>query len=118
MANTDYKVEKGRVAEADAETWLEFRGFQILRKNWRSLKKWKAGEVDIVARRAPCELWVIEVKCQRGGDFALITPKQITRLRRAAVLLSSEMPGFQLRFGLLWVEPQTKQIQWIENPRY
>ena len=110
------KMEQGKRGEKLAEVWLKDRGFQILRQNWRSSRKWQAGEVDILAKRTALELWLIEVKCHQAKDFALLGAAQLSRLRRSARLLKAEVPGFNVRIALLWVEPKSEKIEWLENP--
>ncbi len=112
------KITKGRDGERIAQSWLVARGFRIIRQNWRSPRKWQAGEVDILAERLPLEIWLIEVKYHRAQGFSLLTAQQLKRLKRAAILLRSEMPGFDVKIALLWVETDSKRVEWLENPEF
>jgi Holliday junction resolvase-like predicted endonuclease len=73
----------GRRAEAAAAVFLEYKGCQVVARNWRT----RRCEIDIVATRAGV-LYLCEVKYRahdvygRGLDY--ITPQKLTQMRFAA----------------------------------
>ena len=95
----------GRAAEAAAASFLERRGYRILRANFRA----KGGELDLVAMDDDV-LAIVEVRYRAsdrfGGAAASITHAKRSRLIRAArVLLATHPPLAKLpvRFDVIEV---------------
>jgi len=76
-------VATGRVAEAAAAAFLEYKGCRIVAQNWRT----RECEIDIVAERAGI-IYFCEVKYRRsrsqGGGLEYITPKKLQQMHFAA----------------------------------
>ena len=136
-----FRQQRGRVSHDIAKKWLERNGFRIERENWRvpKIRSSGAGEVDLVASRLhKCgssllvvgdlvvslatltsnrEWWIFEVKTQSAeAALPLIGWAQIHRLRAARRWLSCELGGRAVRFGLIWVNPRTGAVEFLENP--
>lgn len=58
-------LETGKSGEDIAALWFEARGYQILERNWRSMRN----EVDIIATKQNV-LHFIEIKTRTNDDFA------------------------------------------------
>ncbi len=71
----------GRWAEALAAAWLRLRGWRVLGRRVRT----PAGEIDIIARKGRCVIFV-EVKQRRRMEDALnaLLPAQQRRIAAAA----------------------------------
>jgi len=82
----------GRAAEAAAASFLERRGYRILRTNFRA----KGGELDLVADDGGV-LAIVEVRYRAsdryGGAAASITHAKRSRLIRAARVLLATLPS-------------------------
>lgn len=96
---------RGRRAELLAAAWLILKGYRILARRART----GAGEIDLVAARGRV-LAFVEVKARRTAAAAAyaVTPRQQTRLARAASAWRGRRPRFamlQPRFDLVIVRP-------------
>jgi putative endonuclease len=103
-------------AEARAACLLEQAGFTVMARNYRC----RAGELDIIARRA--ELLVIaEVRLRSraefGGAAASITRSKRARIVRATRYLLRCQPALAqlaVRFDALVLSAPDGPIEWIE----
>ena len=106
----------GRAAEERAARLLEQSGFAVLARNYRC----RAGEIDIVARRAGI-LVIAEVRLRStaafGGAAASITRSKRIRIVRATRHLLRCRPalaGLAVRFDALLLQTADGPIEWIE----
>lgn len=95
---------RGKLGEKEAATWLEQRGYQVLRRNLRN----KAGEIDLVADHAGT-LCFIEIKARASREYGLaieaISPAKQRRLIRAASLFLAYHPwAGPCRFDVLGMD--------------
>jgi putative endonuclease len=95
----------GLSGESVAAWFLRLQGYRILARRYRT----PAGEVDIVARRGTCLVFV-EVKARAAVSTALeaITPRQQRRVAAAARSWVARHPGdaaLTLRFDAIFVAP-------------
>ena len=103
---TDDRRGIGAAAEQAAADWYRREGYEILARNWRV----RAGELDIVARRAST-VAVCEVKARShtrfGAPVEAITRTKQLRIRRlaAAFLAEHPQPGCSVRFDVASVTP-------------
>jgi putative endonuclease len=106
----------GIAAELRAVGVLEQAGFTVLARNYRC----RAGELDIVARRARV-LVIAEVRLRSsaafGGAGASITSAKRERIVRAARYLLRCQPALaalDVRFDVLLLNAADGPIEWIE----
>jgi putative endonuclease len=95
------ELAPGRMAEDDACRFLRERGYEIVMRNWRTVR----GEIDIVARDGPTLVFV-EVKSRSrpnfGGPEAAVHPAKQRRLIAAArVFLSKTRCTLPARFDVV-----------------
>jgi len=97
--------QTGAVGEDIAARYLESIGFEVLERNFR----WRAGEIDIVARDGKTVVFV-EVKARRPGPFGAAA-EQITASKRRrmvktalAYMASRGMAGVECRFDVVAVD--------------
>ena len=81
---------RGRMAEWRAVWWLRLKGYRIVDRNF----KVPVGEIDLVARRGAV-LAFVEVKARTslGAAGMAITPRQQSRIIRAAGVFLQQNPG-------------------------
>jgi putative endonuclease len=97
----------GLRAEALAALLLQLKGYRILARRMKT----RAGEIDLVARRGRCLVFV-EVKA-RGDMLAAadaLLMRQRARLARAAELFVSTRPAFadhDMRFDVVLIAPRS-----------
>ncbi len=97
----------GLRAEALAALFLQLKGYRILARRMKT----RAGEIDLVARRGRCLVFV-EVKA-RGDMLAAadaLLMRQRARLARAAELFVSTRPAFadhDMRFDVVLIAPRS-----------
>ena len=114
-------TRSGAAGEEYAAQWLKKRGYEILRRNYRS--RW--GEIDIIARDGTY-LVFIEVKTRGAG--AIATPgawvdqrKQQKIMKTALCYLSENGLELQPRFDVMELFLQTgdgfavKQVRHLES---
>ncbi|MDI7246325.1 MAG: YraN family protein [Bacillota bacterium] len=95
----------GSAGEDIAARYLESNGFEILERNFR----WRAGEIDIVARDGAVLVFV-EVKTRRPGPFGSaaeqITARKRRRIVRTALayMAGRGMAGVECRFDVVAVD--------------
>jgi len=79
----------GRLAESAAANYLEYGGFAILDRNWRT----RQCEIDIVAAKDGL-VYCVEVKYRhtalQGGGLEYITPKKQQQMRFAAEVWAAQ----------------------------
>jgi hypothetical protein len=102
------------------EEYLDKRGWQkVLERDLRP-RKWGAGEVDLLVWDSMRKmLWLIEIKEHRWaflGERSLISEVQVGRLRRSLSFYRGLYPGYVIGFGLLWRDPDTERLEFLENP--
>jgi putative endonuclease len=72
----------GRLGEAAAISFLEKKGYKLLRQNYRI----QGAEIDLIMEKGNLMLFV-EVKTRRGSDFG--EPEEaLTRLKKQKILLA------------------------------
>ncbi len=71
------KREKGEIAEEFAATYLELKGYRILKRNLF----FKGGEIDILAMKGKT-LYVFEVKMREGDNFGDVFESIDSRKRK------------------------------------
>jgi len=110
------RSQLGSGAEIRAASLLEQAGFTVLARNYRC----RAGELDIVARRARL-LVIAEVRLRSGAAFggaaASITAAKRARIVRAARYLLRCQPALaalEVRFDALLLSAPDGPIEWIE----
>ncbi len=100
----DARPRLGRAGEDLAALAYEWRGFEVLDRNWRT----RSGEIDLVARKDRLVVFC-EVKTRRTDSFGLpveaVDHRKQARLRRlAAQWLASRSPGsVEVRFDVVSV---------------
>ena len=89
-------IAAGSRAEQLARRWLEARGLQHLRSNFRC----KAGEIDLVMRDGDC-IVIVEVRYRRsrshGGATASVMRQKQQRIIRATRFLLRRYPHLATR---------------------
>lgn len=104
--------------------WLEVylkksNMIKIAEKDTRP-RKWNAGEVDLLAwDRRRAILWVIEIKEHRKSSLGyreLLSEAQKKRLMLACGFYRSLYPHKKVGFALLWRDPETSRLEFLENP--
>ncbi len=74
--------KRGELGERIAEAFLEIKGYQILKRNYRLAGR----EIDILARRGRL-LLAVEVKLRRGDRFGMaaeaVDARKLSRIRFA-----------------------------------
>ena len=109
---------KGRRAEFLARWYMILHGYRIVARNYVIGRGTTAGEIDFIAKKRHCIVFV-EVKERQTLDSAAyaISPQQQERLIRGAECFIKNNPqykGFDLRFdAILIVLPLT--IRHIKN---
>lgn len=103
MAKGDRRKSLGRLGEDLACEYLERNGFMIVERNYRT----RRGEIDIIARRENCEVFV-EVKARRTGDYGepeeAVTGTKVRRIRAvASEYLGEKGLGTDVRFDVVSV---------------
>ncbi len=99
---------RGWRAETAAALALRLKGYRILVRRFRG----PGGEIDLVARRGTV-LAIVEVKSRadRGAALAAVTPRQRTRVERAARAVLAALPDqawaarATIRFDVVLVQP-------------
>ena len=99
----------GKWAEFLARMYLRLHGYRIIAKNITVGRGTTAGEIDIIACKKKCLVFV-EVKKRRTLDEAAyaITAKQRQRLIRGAAVFAgnkSQYKGYDIRFDAVFVAP-------------
>lgn len=109
--------EGWRLAEAFTASWLEERGWRILRRNYR----WRRMEVDLIAGRKD-EIAFVEVKMASDGSrtmpLAKIDPDKCERLSRvAAAFLSETGENARCRFDVAVVRgnPEGFRMEYLPH---
>jgi len=118
----DVRHQRGRDGESISVAFLQFKGAQIVVRNWRPKSKIR-GEIDIVALEEEC-LCFVEVKTRSSVDFGepqdavnLTKQKQLAKLA-AAFLSERELTDVSYRFDVIevWLlEGQKPRVNWIRD---
>lgn len=109
-----YKKFLGRAGEIKAAEFLENKGYEILKKNYKT----HIGEIDIVAKDGECVVFV-EVKTRVNDDFGApseaVTYKKREKYYKVAseYLIRNELTDVPCRFDV--VEIENGQINHIED---
>lgn len=111
--------ESGRSAEQRATDYLEESGYVVLDRNFTYKK---VGEIDIVAQRSGCLVFV-EVRSRTslnyGSPEASLTPTKLRAVRRTAEawMVMRNMYGRACRFDVIAVDSSSGgvKIRHIEN---
>ncbi|MCH8684567.1 YraN family protein [Pedomonas mirosovicensis] len=83
---------RGRFAESVAAWWLRLKGYRILERRVRT----RVGEVDLVARRGRCLVFVeVKYRATLAEAAEAAAQGQMARVRRSASLLAA-------RYGHDW----------------
>lgn len=105
---------QGRQAETQAAHYLEQKGYQLVTRNFRTIR----GEIDIVARTKNMLVFV-EVKQRTsqafGGPLAAVTRTKQLRIAQAAIQFLKMHPSVkydEIRFDVICILPG--EIQHIE----
>ena len=108
---------RGKIGEAEAESWLEEQGYRIIERNVTT----SAGEIDLVAREGEV-LCFIEVKARASTKYgpaiaAVSVAKQRKIARAAALFLVRQDLDLACRFDVLGLDwgPSGWQYSLIRN---
>lgn len=92
--------DRGLRAEWWAALWLQFKGYKILHRRYKT----HHGEIDLIAQKANL-IAFIEVKCRPTKRQALesLTPKMRRRIERTALnyISQNNIANIDYRFDLL-----------------
>jgi putative endonuclease len=106
----------GKWGEEYAARYLKQRGFDIIRRNWRS----SAGEIDLVAQNA--ETYVLcEVKARRSLEFGhpseAVDAQRLGRLVAASELWLEINPGATVRVDVIAIvaDGHRVDVEWLQG---
>lgn len=104
--------QRGMKAEEMAAWFLRLRGYKILERRYKT----PVGEIDLIARRGGCTIFV-EVKARGTMDDALyaVQPKQAGRVMRAGeyYMARHNLNGGDVRFDVIAVRPPAHWAGWV-----
>ena len=111
-------LQTGKKGEEEAVLYLKEQGYQILHTNWRH----KHLELDIIAQDGPF-LAIIEVKTRKNADFGepetfVNKPKQQKIIRAAHEYVQEFAIETELRFDIISINNETRQIEHIKRAFY
>ena len=103
--------EAGRQAQAQAENYLQQRGFSTVNRNYA----WKTGEIDLIMEKGDLLVFV-EVRLRRNSEYgsgadSVTLPKQSKIINTAKRYLQTT--GHQWESYRFDVVSIGKQIDWI-----
>jgi putative endonuclease len=108
--------QRGIRAEEMTAWYLRARGYKILARRYKT----PVGEIDLVARRGGCIVF-IEVKARNVMDDALyaVQPRQAARVMRAGqhFLASHNLNDAEIRFDVMAVAPPGHWRGWLKRGR-
>jgi putative endonuclease len=108
--------QRGIRAEDMSAWYLRLRGYRILARRYKT----PVGEIDLVARRGGCIVFV-EVKAREAMDDALyaLQPRQAARVMRGAehYLARHNLTDAQIRFDVMAVMPPGHWYGWLKRGR-
>ena len=114
--NNGYNKDLGRKGEMDAALFLEERGFEIVKRNYRY---GRAGEIDIIARKENLVIFV-EVKHRSsdayGGALYAISARKLRTMKLAArqfVANNFLAEDITYRFDVIAIDRDS--LNWIED---
>ncbi|HPF10478.1 MAG TPA: YraN family protein [Flavobacteriaceae bacterium] len=116
-----YHNELGKIGEEMAVAYLVKEGYTILERNYTYLK----AEIDIIAKREPGFIVVVEVKTRNSAVFGnpqeFVSKSKVKLLVRAAneYVLSNSL-DVEVRFDIIAVLKNNKEerIEHFENAFY
>lgn len=104
--------QRGIKAEEMAAWFLRLHGYKILQRRYKT----PVGEVDLIAQRGRCIVFV-EVKARGAMDDALyaVQPKQAARVMRAGeyYMTQHKLTGHDMRFDVIAVRPPQHWTGWV-----
>ena len=104
--------QRGIKAEEMAAWFLRLRGYKILERRYKT----PVGEIDLIARRGGCTIFV-EVKARGTMDDALyaVQPKQAGRVMRAGeyYMARHNLNNQDVRFDVIAVRPPSHWTGWV-----
>jgi putative endonuclease len=97
--------KRGRRAETIAALWLQFKGYRILERRYKT----KLGEIDLIARRGKI-LAIVEVKQRKDlvSAYESLHPQALKRIERAAARFLNDRSALHtcdVRYDALFVLP-------------
>lgn len=99
---TLYRIEKGKLGEKKALSYLRKNNFKILEKNYRT----KIGEIDIIALKNKI-VYFIEVKARtdirKGLPYEAVNYRKIKHIKNTAYyfLLNSKYKDYKLKLAVI-----------------
>lgn len=107
--------EGGKLAEALVADYLQDRGLQLIKRNYRC----RLGEIDLILADGPVLVFV-EVRLRRntdyGGAAASITGAKRLRILRTARHYLSGRPERPCRFDVILLDAlAADRIEWIKD---
>ncbi len=119
---TKNKMAIGLAGELFAHEWLASRKFHIIKSNLKiahPLQTKRAIQIDLLAysQSKNC-YYCVEVKTHQAWQGPLLSPTQRQRLYLARQVLatSPQFKGSRIVVTLLWIDPVSKVVEFIENP--
>ncbi len=105
LQNQNHSYSSGIIAESIAKILLNFKGYQILESRFKVGRGISAGEIDIIAKKGSCLIF-IEVKKRKTLDLAkeAIFQKQINRIIKSAeffIAKNEQYHNFDCRFDAI-----------------
>lgn len=99
--------KSGKIAELYARMFLRFKGYTILRKNYKTGRGMNIGEVDFIAKKGNMIAFVEVKKRKTVADAAYALSKnQKRRIIRGAELFLKQFPqyrNFDIRFDVVLI---------------
>ena len=105
----------GKLAEALAADYLQFRGLRLIERNYSC----RLGEIDLILADGPATVFA-EVRLRRslafGGAAASITAAKRQRILKAARHYLSGRPEGPCRFDVILLDAlDPERIEWIKD---
>lgn len=106
----------GRGAEARAEAYLKERGYQLIRRNYRSGPR----EIDLIMQ-VGCTVVFVEVKARAKTGYGTpaeavtLAKRRLLTLAAEAYLIENGLQDVPARFDVVEIYLGTDQIRHIEN---
>ncbi len=106
----------GRGAEARAEAYLKERGYQLIRRNYRSGPR----EIDLIMQ-VGCTVVFVEVKARSGtgygtpAEFVTLAKRRLLTLAAEAYLMEQGLQDVPARFDVVEIYLGTDRVVHIEH---